>query len=81
MNDFFGAFFAILFAAALLIGLVALIRFCVKDARRRGKSPLLVSLAAVLFFPWGLIAWLIFRPDQQDSNEKRGFRLEDHRVQ
>jgi hypothetical protein len=81
MNDFFAAFFAILFAVALLIGLVALIQFCVKDARRRGKSPFLVSLAAVLFFPWGLIAWLIFRPGPQDPGEKRGFRLEDHRVQ
>jgi len=54
---------------ALILGflLLALLgitfRACSRDARRRGKSPLLVSIAVVVFFPWGLIAWLLFRPE------------------
>lgn len=40
-----------------------LVPWSVADAKLRGKSPLLVSLAVVLFFPWGLLAWLVFRPD------------------
>lgn len=65
----------------LLIGLLALIgivRFCVADAKLRGKSPLLVSLAALFFFPWGLFAWLVFRPE---AIYRKQFRLEDHQVQ
>ena len=52
-----------------LIVLVSLIgalflasNWCIKDATRRGKSPTLVTVAVVLFFPLGLIAWLAFRP-------------------
>jgi hypothetical protein len=50
------------------------------DARRRGKSPLLVVLVAVFFFPLGLILWPLFRPKPMDGGN-RGFRLNDHRVQ
>ena len=47
----------------LLLALLGItIRACSRDARRRGKSPLLVSIAVIVFFPWGLIAWLLFRP-------------------
>ena len=53
----------------------------VKDARLRGKSPLLVSLGVVLFFPWGLLAWLVFRPEIKPTGHNRPFRLEDFRVQ
>jgi hypothetical protein len=79
MDDFFNVFFIALIPAALLFGLVVLIRFCARDARRRGKSPLWVVLAAVFFFPWGLIAWLIFRPQPLDN---RPLRLgpEDHQL-
>jgi hypothetical protein len=52
----------------------------VRDAERRGKSPWLVAIACVFFFPWGLIAWLIFRPDPTDKG-KAGFEIEDYRVQ
>ena len=70
---------AVIIGSLLLIALLALVgivRFCVADAKLRGKSPLLVSLAALLFFPWGLIAWLVFRPEP-----RKLFRLEDHQVQ
>ena len=59
-----------------------LVPWSVADAKLRGKSPLLVSLAVVLFFPWGLLAWLVFRPNPIDTtNPKRPFRLDDYRVQ
>ena len=57
-----------------------LVPWSVADAKLRGKSPLLVSLAVVLFFPWGLLAWLVFRPEPL-SRPNRSFRLEDYRVQ
>ena len=59
-----------------------LVPWSVADAKLRGKSPLLVSLVVVLFFPWGLLAWLVFRPDPIDpSNPRRPFHLDDYRVQ
>ena len=36
--------------------LLAYIVWAVRDARRRGKSPLLVLMAVLCFFPFGLIA-------------------------
>jgi len=57
------------------------IKLCTDDALRRGKSPLLVSLACILFFPWGLIAWLLFRPKPIDPNSRGGFNLDEYRVQ
>jgi hypothetical protein len=53
---------------------------CAGDARRRGKSPLLVTLLIFISFPLGLILWLLFRPEPPNG-AGRGFRLEDHRVQ
>lgn len=59
-----------------------LVPWSVADAKLRGKSPLLVSLAVVLFFPWGLLAWLVFRPETiNPASAARHFRLEDYRVQ
>ena len=58
------------------------VRVCAADARRRGKSPLFVVIACVLFFPWGTVAWLLFRPDPLDSDGPRPpFHLENHRLQ
>ncbi len=67
----------------LFLGLVLFIgRACAADAIRRGKSPLLVTVAVVFFFPFGLIAWLIFRPKPTDGGSiPRGFNLNDHRLQ
>jgi cytochrome c oxidase assembly factor CtaG len=65
----------------LFVLLVVAIRACAADARRRGKSPLLVTLMVLFFFPLGLIAWLVFRPGPLDATRaRRRFRLETHRV-
>lgn len=58
MRDVAGA---LLFAVALFV-FVAYINWAAHDATRRRKSPLLVLIAVVLFFPFGLLAWLLFRP-------------------
>jgi Kef-type K+ transport system membrane component KefB len=57
------------------------VKFSVEDARRRGKSPILVSIAIIFFFPWGLVAWLLFRPEPIDRDGSGRFRLDDYRVQ
>ncbi len=57
-----GAILLTLLLIALLAVVVRFARWAVRDARRRGKSPLLVCIAVLLFFPWGLFAWLLFRP-------------------
>jgi hypothetical protein len=61
--------------------LIVAIRACAADARRRGKSPLLVTLMAIFFLPLGPIAWLLFRPERLDGiGALRGFRLETYRM-
>jgi len=54
-----------------------------RDALLRGRSPLFVKCALFLFFPWGLIAWLLFRPDPVADNSlsPRDFDLNDFRQQ
>lgn len=52
----------IMFLAFVLVLIAMMIRVIANDARRRGKSPVLVVLLCLLSFPLGLIAWLIFRP-------------------
>jgi hypothetical protein len=86
MSDTLSALFGPLAFAILLAGFFALlaatIRICIHDARRRSKSPLLVCIACILFFPWGTLAWLVFRPDPKDGpGAYSQFRLEDHRLQ
>lgn len=68
--------------ACILAALVATVRMCAADARRRGKSPWLVCLIAVAFFPVGLLAWLVFRPKivEPERGQKK-FELDDFRVQ
>ena len=47
----------------ILLGL--LLRFIIGDARRRGYSDMqagLICLACILFFPEGLLLYLILRP-------------------
>jgi hypothetical protein len=66
----------------VLVGIGFMIRFCVADAKYRGRSPLLLTLLAVFCFPWGLIGWLLFRPEPPiDAEDQRSFRLENYRVQ
>jgi hypothetical protein len=78
MQDIFSALFVLAIVVFFLVLLGITIRWCVNDARRRGKSPVLVCVAAIVFFPWGLIAWLVFRPNPLDG---RRFRLENYRAQ
>jgi hypothetical protein len=66
----------------LFLGILGLgIALAARDAERRGKSPWLVSIACIFFFPWGLIAWLVFRPEPIDRRKGEGFRLDDYRAQ
>ena len=66
----------------IIAAFIATVRMCAKDAIRRGKSPWLVTLMVIGFFPFGLLVWLIFRPKivkPAESQEK--FKLDDFRVQ
>lgn len=86
MSDSFATFFGSAIAVITLAGLAALLvlsmRVCIRDAQLRGKSPALVCIACILFFPWGTVAWLVFRPDPRDGpGSGTPFRLKDHRIQ
>jgi hypothetical protein len=52
---------------------------CARDARRRGKSALLVAALIILFFPIGLIIWLLVRPPIKESPDS--FKVDGHRSQ
>jgi hypothetical protein len=71
---------AILLLAFVLVVIAMTIGAIADDARRRGKSPVLVVLLCLLLFPLGIILWLIFRPAPLPPNQQR-FRLEDRQVQ
>ena len=66
----------------ILAAFIATVRMCAKDANRRGKSPWLVTLMVILFFPFGLLVWLVFRPKviKPDANQGK-FKLDDFHVQ
>jgi hypothetical protein len=81
MDNFGNVVVALFFGLLFLFLLAWTINACIHDARRRGKSPLLVTILVVFFFPVGLIVWLIFRPALIDGGGDRRFRLEDHRAQ
>ena len=69
-----------IFFAIFVAILVWTLWVCAKDARRRGKQPMLVVLLVLLSFPLGFVIWLLFRPEPLDVGPA-DFRLEDHRVQ
>jgi hypothetical protein len=82
MHDAFAIFLGLIFFVLVCVVLGIAIRACIDDANRRGKSPLLVCVAVILFFPWGMVAWLVFRPPPIDGNSGRPtFRLDKYRVQ
>ncbi len=55
-------FKAVLMMIVLLALGTMLVFWAIEDAIRRRKSPLFVVIAVVFFFPFGLAAWLLFRP-------------------
>ena len=79
-SDTLSILLAILFAGTFLLAFALLVRTTARDARNRGKSPVLVTLLVLLSFPLGLIVWLLFRPEPMDS-QSPPFRLKDYRVQ
>ena len=71
-----------LIVGSFLLLIVFTVKICIDDARRRGKSPLLVSLLVLLSFPLGVIIWLLFRPEPlKGAGAQQKFRLDDHRLQ
>ena len=53
--------------AAIFVGLIyVLSRWSTRDAIRRGKSPIWVTLLVFLFFPLGCLIWLHIRPEISD---------------
>ncbi len=64
--------FVVLVAFVIVLAILfSVLEWISKDATRRGKSPFLVFIAVVFFFPWGLVAWLLFRPDPIDPQGER----------
>ena len=81
MNAFANGIVWLLLLSPLVVA-IFLAPWSIADAKLRGKSPLLVSLAVILFFPWGLLAWLVFRPNPiGPTSSKRPFSLDDYRAQ
>jgi len=68
--------FVILIVCSLLISM----KMLAADARKRGKPAILVVLLAFASFPFGLLLWLVFRPDSLEV-QRRQFQLQDHRMQ
>jgi hypothetical protein len=58
---------AILFLLLAAFLLFRYIWWAMSDARRRGKSALLVVILVLCSFPLGLIVWLLFRPPLNQS--------------
>ena len=53
--------------AAIFVGLLyATSRWCIRDAIRRDRSPIWVSLLIFALFPFGILIWLNIRPDIPD---------------
>lgn len=67
MRDLIG-FIAALVGLALMCGYLL---WAMRDASRRDKNPLLVLIAVTVFFPAGLIAWLMFRPTLRPQRQAR----------
>ena len=82
LGSAFGIFAGLILFVVVCVILGITIRVCIDDAQRRGKSPVLVCIAVILCFPWGMIAWLLFRPEpvKRDGGHPP-FRLDKHRLQ
>jgi len=69
MNELIPFLPVLIFSIIGLVIFFSIIGWCCNDASLRGKSAFLVCIAVFCFFPWGLIAWLIFRPDPIDPED------------
>jgi uncharacterized membrane protein YwaF len=65
MNEL-GAYIPVLFFLTMTIVFVGSLIWAYADAERRNKSGCLVALLVFLFWPIGLLIWLIFRPDGRE---------------
>lgn len=82
MQDALNILLPLIFVLGFLAAFIITIKMCANDARRRGKSPFLVSVIVIFFFPVGLIAWILFRPEPLDgAGTRQEFQLENHRLQ
>lgn len=81
VDSIFAKFLAVFALALFLFLLLFLVRICVSDARRRGKSPLLVVLLCVLCFPLGSLVWLVFRPNQLERRRAPRIKPADREAQ
>ena len=70
---------ALLIFAIILTPILLTANWAISDARLRGKSPFLVFCAVIFFFPWGWIAWLLFRPPP--TNQGGRFNINLYRKQ
>jgi|GEM_PF-5797641 NADH:ubiquinone oxidoreductase subunit 6 (subunit J) len=66
-------------AVCILLALVASVIMCASDAKRRGRSPWLVSLLVVLLFPVGMLVWMAMRPKTSNNDSKDEFEPETSR--
>ena len=57
-----------------MCAIVIYISWAVHDAKRRRKHPLLVVIAVAFFFPFGLLAWILFRPAVVGTDERSARR-------
>ena len=65
LQDGFVLGIAAVVAAFICVLYVAALVWVYRDADSRGKSGGLVAFVVLLMGPAGLIAWLVFRPDEQ----------------
>jgi len=72
----------LLMGGLFLLAIGVALGFVARDARLRGKPPILVAVLVMLTFPLGLLLWIILRPEPLNgSGRNQSFRLEDHRLQ
>lgn len=67
LGSMFALFIMMCIALPMMILLIWSIIWAYNDANKRGKSGCLVALMVFLItWPGGLIAWLVFRPDEEE---------------